>query len=162
LVAHPSLDVPAELALRVGPHQEARLSVRATPRAAGALALHGALLDVDDTLGLFRAQAYFPNPLRLTVLPRALALAAPQLLGGQLETERLGRRLLRRAGLGGELREIREHAHGDPWKRIAWAATARTGQLMVREFESDVTHTYHLLVDATAAMRRGAIGETAL
>jgi uncharacterized protein (DUF58 family) len=161
-VAHPALDVRGELVARVSPASEVRLDAHVVPRAAGTHLLHGATLDVFDPLGLFRVQAYFPTPLRIAVLPRAMALAPPTLSGAVLAQERAGRRLAKRAGMGDELREIREHAHGDPWKRIAWAATARTGQLMVRDFEMDTTWNYHIVVDATAAARRGAPGETAL
>jgi uncharacterized protein (DUF58 family) len=159
-VAHPALFVQPPTPTPLLPAREARICGRVIPRAAGTFVLHGATLDLEHPLGLFRLQAYFPNPLRVSVLPRAMA-EKPALLAATLAThERAGRRLARRAGLGDELREIREHAHGDPWKRIAWAATARTGQLMVRDFDMDVTYTYHLLVDASAAMRRGAPGQT--
>ena len=47
-------------------------------------------------------------------------------IGGALH-EQVGLHHVRRRGLSGELREIREHTHGDPFKFIAWKATARRG-----------------------------------
>ena len=40
------------------------------------------------------------------------------------------------AGSGTELRELRELRPGDPFKSIAWKASARSGKLLVREVES--------------------------
>src|SRR5262249_58186925 len=85
---------------RMGPRGEPGLSMRVLPHAAGSHVIHGAMLDVDDLLGLFRAQAYFPNPLKLVVMPRALGSAVPEVGGRAASEERAGTRLLRRVGLG--------------------------------------------------------------
>jgi uncharacterized protein (DUF58 family) len=66
---------------------------------------------------------------------------------------------LRHRGLGGDLRELREHAPGDPFKQIAWKATARTGKLMVRELDTETLVTHWLLVDVGGTMREGRPGQ---
>nr|MBA3453201.1 DUF58 domain-containing protein [Deltaproteobacteria bacterium] len=65
-------------------------------------------------------------------------------------------------GLSGELRELREHSHGDPFKFIAWKATARRGQLMVRDLENEIVTTHMVMLDVGGGMRTGALGKTPL
>jgi uncharacterized protein (DUF58 family) len=69
---------------------------------------------------------------------------------------------VRRRGLSGELRELREHSHGDPFKFIAWKATARRGQLMVRDLENEIVTTHVVMLDVGAGMRSGQLGKTPL
>jgi uncharacterized protein (DUF58 family) len=76
--------------------------------------------------------------------------------------ERGGVHQIRRRGLAGDLREIRDHAHGDPFKMIAWKATARRRRLMVRDLESEIVVTHQLLVDIGATMRGGSHGRSKL
>ncbi len=82
-------------------------------------------------------------------------------VGGALH-EQVGLHHVRRRGLSGELRELREHSHGDPFKMIAWKATARRGQLMVRDLENEIVTTHMVMLDVGGGMRSGALGKTPL
>ncbi|HEY0194260.1 MAG TPA: DUF58 domain-containing protein, partial [Kofleriaceae bacterium] len=64
--------------------------------------------------------------------------------------------------LSGELRELREHSHGDPFKFIAWKATAKRGRLMVRDLENEVVTTHIAMLDIGGGMRTGPAGRTPL
>jgi len=130
---------------------------------AGYQVLHGAALTFGDALALFDIEAYFPNPIAVKVFPRTMALRGQPVraVGGALH-EQVGLHHVRRRGLSGELRELREHSHGDPFKFIAWKATARRGQLMVRDLENEIVTTHVVLVDVGAGMRGGALGKTPL
>src|SRR5690606_21877442 len=91
----------------------------------------------------------FSNPLVLEVLPRALT---PRTLGARGERSRHhapdggGGALL---GDGPEFRELREHRPGDPFRRIAWKASARRGRLLVVEKELEQREIVWLLIDAS-------------
>ena len=51
----------------------------------------------------------------------------------------------------------REYRHGDPMRRVHWAATARHGELMVRQEESVTTPEATIILDQRlAAFPRGA------
>jgi hypothetical protein len=76
--------------------------------------------------------------------------------------ERIGAHQIRRRGLQGDLREIRDLHYGDPFKMIAWKATARRRRLMVRELENEIVVTTQLVVDVGATMRGGLHGRTRL
>ncbi|MBW2731935.1 MAG: DUF58 domain-containing protein [Deltaproteobacteria bacterium] len=144
------------LRVRVRPSEEVRVRVKAIPRASGHWFLQGLVMRIEDRFGCYLIQAYFPNLLGIKVFPqfgltRVPALRAPS---GSAE-ERTGPRLLKRRRMGSDLRELREHTSGDPFKHIAWKATARTGKLMVREYESEVLLTRQILLDISPSMREG-------
>ncbi len=165
IMASSALDPPPPLEARVPKGFEVEILGQMIPRACGHWALHGAVLTLGDLLGLFEVKAYFPNPISLKVFPKQFAPRSDQpVLRPQLGAlhERGGVHQIRRRGLAGELREIREHAHGDPFKFIAWKATARRRQLMVRDLESEIVVTHQILLDISASMRGGSHGRTKL
>jgi uncharacterized protein (DUF58 family) len=165
IFASSGLDVPSHLEAVVPPGKQVELKAETVAHAAGYVVLHGAVIVFGDKLGLFDVRAYFPNPIALKVFPRQAALRGASGMmrprGGALH-ERVGLHRIRRRGLSGELREIRDHSHGDPFKFIAWKATARRQKLMVRDLESEVVVTHQLLVDVAGSMRHGAAGRTKL
>src|SRR5262249_40476243 len=128
--------------------------------------LHGAAVEINDPLGLYTVDAYFPSPLALQVFPRPTLRGAPEILRPRPTAgpphERLGLPATRLRGLGGDLRELRDHAPGDPFKQIAWKATARTGKLMVRDLDRETMVTHFILVDVGPSMRLGRAGATRL
>ncbi|HMG21864.1 MAG TPA: DUF58 domain-containing protein [Kofleriaceae bacterium] len=143
--------------------QQVEVTTMIKPLAAGYQVLHGAALTFGDALGLFDIEAFFPNPIAVKVFPRTLAVRGQPVraVGGALH-EQVGQHHVRRRGLSGELRELREHSHGDPFKFIAWKATARRGQLMVRDLENEIVTTHVAVVDVGGGMRSGAVGRTPL
>src|SRR5580704_1390049 len=143
--------------------QQVEVTTAVRPLAAGYRVLHGAALTFGEALGLFDIEAFFPNPIAVKIFPRTLAMRgnAVRAVGGALH-EQVGMHHVRRRGLSGELRELREHSHGDPFKFIAWKATARRQQLMVRDLENEIVSTHIALVDVGSGMRQGALGKTPL
>ena len=143
--------------------QQVEVVTTIKPLAAGYQVLHGASLRFGDALSLFDIEAYFPNPIAVKVFPRTVGMRgqAVRSVGGALH-EQVGLHHVRRRGLSGELRELREHSHGDPFKFIAWKATARRGQLMVRDLENEIVSTHVVLLDIGAGMRSGVLGKTPL
>ncbi len=141
--------------------QQVEVTTTVKPLTAGYHVLHGAALTFGDALGLFDIEAFFPNPIAVKVFPRTMALRGhvTRAVGGALH-EQVGLHHVRRRGLSGELRELREHTHGDPFKFIAWKATAKRQQLMVRDLENEIVTTHVLLVDVGAGMRQGPLGRS--
>ena len=60
------------------------------------------------------------------------------------------------------MHELRELQPGDPFKSIAWKASAKAGQLLVREVDQEVQQTLLLVVDVAGSMRGGKLGERKL
>jgi uncharacterized protein (DUF58 family) len=132
-------------------------------RAAGRVVLHGLAVSLRGPLGLFEVPLYFPNMLAIKVLPRTslVRTGKPTVLTG-LPMDRPGRHRMRRRGGGTDLHELRDFQPGDPFKSIAWKASARTGQLLVREVDQEVQQTLVLIVDVAGSLRGGTPGQRKL
>jgi uncharacterized protein (DUF58 family) len=148
-----ALEVTGDATAAVPPGQQVEVMTMVRPLACGYQVLHGAVLVLGDVLGLFDVEAYFPNPIAVKVFPRALPAIGRSRPAGAAPHEQVGLHQQRRRGLAGELRELREHAHGDPFKFIAWKATARRGKLMTRDLETEIVATHVLVIDVGTAMR---------
>jgi uncharacterized protein (DUF58 family) len=160
-IAPPGVGVedPRPAALHLAPNTRTEFTFRLSAPAAGRAVLHGLAVTLPGPFGLFEVPLYFPNPLVIKVLPQAAARSrgAPRTLTG-LPIERSGASLLSPVGGGTELREIRELRPGDPFKSIAWKASARAGKLLVREVDQEVQETRVVIVDVSGTMRGGDPG----
>jgi uncharacterized protein (DUF58 family) len=158
------LVLPIGLQAVVSAGYQVEIRGEARARRSGYQVLHGAVLVFSDALGLFDVRAYFPNPIAIKVFPRenALSTSATVRPRGAAIYERVGMHQLRRRGLAGDLREIRDHCHGDPFKYIAWKATAKRGKLMVRDLETEIVASHQLVIDIAGSMRMGSPGRTKL
>jgi uncharacterized protein (DUF58 family) len=98
-----------------------------------------------DLFGLFSRAAEQAAPARLYVYPKLLDLTAlglpPRHPFGDIRAQQpLLEDPLRTAG-------VREYRPEDPFKRVHWKATARTGQLQVRQYEQTTEHTLMLFLN---------------
>ncbi len=114
-------------------------------------------LRLADALGVCELRTESAPAQVVTVVPdgsvagaRASVSASTHLL-----TPLGGEDFAHRAGDGNELRELRPYVAGDPLSRVAWKATARTGQLMVREHHDDVPATTVVVVDIASTVQGG-------
>jgi uncharacterized protein (DUF58 family) len=55
---------------------------------------------------------------------------------------------------------VRDYAPGDSFNRIHWPSTARTGQLIVKEFELDPMADIWLFLDLEKRVQVGDVGES--
>lgn len=140
------------------------VSVEARPAAAAIHRVFGVRCEATDAAGLVRADVFLPCPYEVAVLPRSWRLDARQLRETRRQVLRSagGTQPDRVAGQGDELRELREHLPGDPFKHIAWKASARRGRLMSRVFEHERARAIFAVLDCGATMRDGVLGRAAL
>jgi uncharacterized protein (DUF58 family) len=133
-----------------------------TPRRVGDAWLQGFRVRAAVAGGLFEVNTWVPHPLRVSVLPRHFPLRSDAPLRATRASlqEQAGVIYTRRRGLGLEIRELRDHQSGDPFKHIAWRASARRGKLISREFESDLVLSTWVLVDVSPSMFWGTEGQT--
>jgi len=132
-----------------------------TPRV-GKHCIHGLALEVRGSPGLFEVPLAFANPVGIEVMPRTFAAFASSARGGRSRLAAEAGASDPHPGAGTELYELREHVSGDPFKRIAWKASARRGQLMVREFEREDRDVVWLVLDAGVELMAGPIGHAPL
>jgi uncharacterized protein (DUF58 family) len=132
----------------------------------GRWGLHGIALEIRSAQlggeGLYEVPLLFANPLGLEVLPPSLSVYLQSPRGGRARrTSNMGRPA-NLAGAGDELRELRDHVPGDPFKRIAWKASARRGRLLVREMEREEREVVWLVLDASVELWAGEPGHAPL
>ena len=149
--------------VRVAAQARSEFSFVMVSDAAGRVVLHGLSVALRGPLGLFSVPLYFPNLLTIKVLPRtALLKTREHQIKSGLPVDRSGRSRLRRRGGGTDLHELRDFQPGDPFKSIAWKASARRGHLLVREVEQEVQQTLVLVLDVAGSMRHGRPGRRKL
>ena len=151
---------PTEFHLPAGGCASVTLTVRA--KRVGRYGIHGLALEVRGTaLGgeaPYEVPLLFASPLGVEVLPRSLAAHIDSPRGGRSRRSSEIGRPATLAGDGDQLRELRDHAPGDPFRRIAWKASARRGRLLVREMERDDRDVVWLVVDASVELLAGEAG----
>lgn len=155
---------PTQLDLPAGGRATVEVTVRA--RRVGRWGLHGLALEIRGTPlggeGLYEVPLLFANPLGLEVLPPTLITFLESPRGGRARRVSNMGRPANLAGAGDELRELRDHVPGDPFKRIAWKASARRGRLLVREMEREEREIVWLVLDASVELWAGEPGEAPL
>jgi uncharacterized protein (DUF58 family) len=153
-----TLDLPAGA--------RARIDVTVTALRVGRWGIHGLALEVRGTPlggeGLYEVPLLFANPLGVEVLPATLSALVTSPRGGRARRGSEVGRPANIAGEGDELRELRDHVPGDPFKRIAWKASARRGRLLVREMEREERDVVWLVVDASVELWAGTKGSAPL
>ncbi len=154
----PVLDLPAA--------SKVRFEVRVRARRVGRWGVHGIALEVRGTPlggeGLYEVPLMFANPHGIEVVPRPLFAMLQSARGGRARALAPAGRSAPLAGEGETLKELREHAPGDPFKRIAWKASARRGQLLVREMEREERDIVWLAIDVSVELWAGEEGRAPL
>jgi len=103
------------------------------------------LLRSGDPFGLFERRLLVPATHQLVVYPALIDLSTVRLPAGELPG---GNQLQKRTPyVTPNVAGIRQYQPGDSFNRIAWSASARTGQLMVKEFELDPSTDVWLVLD---------------
>lgn len=154
----PVLDLPAA--------SKVRFEVRVRARRVGRWGVHGIALEVRGTPlggeGLYEVPLMFANPHGVEVVPKPLFTMLQSARGGRARMLAASGRPAPLSGEGETLKELREHVPGDPFKRIAWKASARRGQLLVREMEREERDIVWLVIDASVELWAGEEGRAPL
>lgn len=107
-----------------------------------------------DPLGIFTARLAYPETPEVIVYPAVVELqdaGIPEgaLAGGMALERRTFHATPNVAG-------VREYTPGDAFNRISWSATARTGRLMIKEFDLDPTADVWIVLDLDRSPHRMA------
>jgi len=148
------------------PGSVVHVEMRVTATRTGRWGLHGLALELRGMPlggeGLFETPLVFSSPFGVDAAPRALSAMLRSPRGGRSGRVTDSGRSARARGEGDELRELRDHVVGDPWKRIAWRASARKGRLIVREMERQERDIVWLVMDASVDGWAGPPGKAPL
>ena len=116
----------------------------------GVFAIGPVTADFQDPFGLARHRHNLGEASRLVVTPAPLELPATSLTAARGTDGTATTR--RQANPSDDDVMTREYRHGDPMRRVHWPATARQGELMVRQEESVTTPQATIILDQRAPL----------
>ncbi|MFO7691433.1 MAG: DUF58 domain-containing protein [Cryobacterium sp.] len=124
-----------------------RLTYPVSPQTRGLHRSGPLLIERTDPFGLARTERSVGEPKDFRVTPRVEALTGSglSLLGGDGSS----REALRTLSPNADELTAREYRPGDPLRRVNWRATARRGEIMVRQEEQQSNPEARLLLDTT-------------
>jgi len=128
--------------LKIPEAKSQRTSYRHTFVKRGMYTFSGYRLATKFPFALFRKSKDVDAPLELLVYPARVAVPRPPpraLTRGDAIADRLGRR--------GEFFGLRESRVGDDRRDVHWKSSARTGRLLVREYEDELARRVAIAVD---------------
>lgn len=135
----------ASRVLRIGGRTRAVWPVESSCMRRGRFRLGPLVLRAGDPFGLFPVSVSVEETRELIVYPATVDVSGFPLPAGALAggptTDR------RSPFMTPSVASVRDYAPGDAFNRISWGATARTGRLMVKEFEFDPTADLWLVLD---------------
>lgn len=114
----------------------------------GPMALYGS-----DPFGVFRWERLMGPTETVVVYPRTVDLPEFALSGSELTGE--DRLRLRSPYLTPNASTVRDYAFGDSFSRMHWPSTARTGRLMVKEFDQEPGSRIWVALDLHGAVQAG-------
>ena len=106
-----------------------------------------------DPLGIFELRRKIPGSSRVIIYPPAFDIPGFRLPPGRLPGGKIARH--RTHYLTANVATVRDYAPGDSFNRIHWPSTARTGRLIVKEFELDPTSDVWIMLDLDATWHTG-------
>jgi uncharacterized protein (DUF58 family) len=128
------------------PHGKEQIRIEILPLHRGYLELTGITVSRPDPFGLFKACRFFPCYQRVLILPKRYRL--PQVdLPGSRRHQPGGISLATSVGNSDEFVSLREYRSGDPLRRIHWKSWARTGKLIVKNYQDEFFVRHGLVLD---------------
>ena len=133
------------IATALGAREHERLEIDTFCNVRGVYTIGPLVARTSDPLGLFEVQIIQGSPIRVMVQPPIVALPYFRLP----VAERLGEESARYRAQARtpHVATVREYVHGDTLNQIHWLSTARTGQLMSKEFDSGGTGDVWVVLD---------------
>ena len=163
VLASPEIVMSAALEqARVVANSSIELSLRGTALRVGRHAVHGLSLRVVHSLGAFESPLIFVNPIQIVVHPAITRQGVKASFGGLSRRPSDAERTGNMSGDSIELRELRAYQPGDALRKIAWKASARRGNLLVRDEELMERQSLWVILDASLELWAGELGKAPL
>lgn len=130
----------------IAPAADATVAYRLPTRRRGHLAIGPLDFTFEDPLGLTRSVVRASRAITLTVHTELIELDALHAVAGRDPTADQQKRRTLAAG-GDEFFALRPYVNGDELRRVHWRASARTGELVVKQEERPRTGRVTILLD---------------
>lgn len=131
----------------IPPRSEARVDTRLRPGRRGRFRPTEVAVRSVGPLGLVARQATVTVPGQVKVVPAFPSRAEAELRLERARRAELGVRTVRAPGSGTDFDQLREYTPDDDFRRIDWAATARSGEPVVRTYRAERNQTLIALLD---------------
>lgn len=135
----------ASQGISVGSRSETTWVNRTQAERRGRFRLGPVELQSGDPFGLFTQRRQLELTHELLVYPRLVPLPDRSRMSGDLSGAT--RIAPGRSVSSPIIRSLRQYVNGDPWNQIAWRASARHGELLVKELEPDPVADEWILLD---------------
>ena len=136
-----------EFNVTLPPGESRTVEYEVRPVERGSDAFRGTFVRVHCPFGLAVRQEFLTTEEPVRIYPNILALREFNLLRQQGRLRDIGIRRTRTRGLGTEFESIRQYSEGDDYRKIDWKATARKGDLMVRQYEQERNQPVIICID---------------
>jgi len=123
-----------------------------TPTKRGAFIFSGVHLRYDGIMGLCRKQFSIEEPRQYKVYPNLKDLSKYRLIITKHRLLTSGQKAIAKRGMGSQFESLRDYVDGDDYKKINWAATARTNKLIINQYEAEKNQPVYTLIDTGRAM----------
>ncbi len=111
-------------------------------------------INASDLMGIFKRNKLAGNTVNVTIYPATVELPNFAIPPADLPGE--GRYRRRTHFITPNASSVREYSYGDGFNRIHWASSAKTGKLMVKEFELDPASEIWLMLDLHKEVQAGS------
>jgi len=153
-------DLPPELVaepethrLTAFPRVPARLRYRVEPKERGDFETGWLYLRYRSGLGLLERWAKAPLKQTVRVYPALRTGEEQQIFLARSRQIDLQLRQARQRGLGRDFESLREYREGDDLRDICWTATARRGELIARQYQTERSQPVWIVLDCGRLMR---------
>jgi uncharacterized protein (DUF58 family) len=144
---------PATHALRACPNVRASLRYRIVPRERGDAQAAALFLRYRSPLGLVERWASAPLEQTVRVYPALRQGEGQQMLLARGRQIDLRLRQMRQRGLGRDFESLREYRPGDDLRDLCWTASARRGQLITRQYQTERSQAVWIVLDTGRLLR---------
>lgn len=167
---HALVAEPATHRLMAFPRVPAKLRYRVEPNERGDWETGWLYLRYRSGLGLVDRWAKAPLTQTVRVYPALRTGEEQQIFLARSRQIDLQLRQARQRGLGRDFESLREYREGDDLRDVCWTATARRGDLIMRQYQTERSQAVWIVIDcgrlmrsrvAVAAQRRDGGGEPA-
>ncbi|MGA0899950.1 MAG: DUF58 domain-containing protein [Luteolibacter sp.] len=148
--------------LRLGPGEQARVSLEIMPLRRGVIRLQDLRVMLPDPFSLMQKCVQVSAPdASLMILPRRYPLPRIELPGG-VPYQMSGEATSNSLGNAGEFVGLRDYRPEDPMRHIHWRSWARLGRPIVKELEDTHYPRYGLVLDCLSTDRSDVAFEEAI
>ncbi|MHA1792492.1 MAG: DUF58 domain-containing protein [Promethearchaeota archaeon] len=151
------------ISTRIDPKKKIKYSYILKPRIRGEFFIGPIELTIKDRLEFNKESREVPESYtRLVIYPPYGDLRKLEALRGRTISKMFGVHRSVQVGTGTDFHGIRQYQFGDEFRKINWKATARLGQIMVREYEMEKNINVLIAIDASSTMGAGILLNTKL